>query len=67
MDLHVSNSVARSTCRNYLLANLCLSLQTAEMLHQEQAHEAQDKVDESVLDLGVVQGNPLAALTPFRT
>jgi hypothetical protein len=36
------------------------------MLHQEQAHEAQDKVDESVLDLGVVQGDPLAALTPFE-
>jgi hypothetical protein len=36
------------------------------MLHQEQAHEAQDKVDKSVLDLGVVQGDPLAALTPFE-
>jgi hypothetical protein len=36
------------------------------MLHQEQAHEAQDKVDESVLDLRVVQGDPLAALTPFE-
>jgi len=36
------------------------------MLHEEQAHEAQDKADESVLDLGVVQGDPLAALTPFE-
>jgi hypothetical protein len=37
------------------------------MLHQEQAYEAQDKVGESVLDLGVVQVNPLAALTSLRT
>jgi hypothetical protein len=36
------------------------------MLHYERSHEAQDKADESVLDLRAVQGDPLAALTPFE-